>query len=181
MTTTFLPADAGHDGGPWYTHRWPWLVMSGPAAVVVAASFSGWLAFSRQDQMVVDDYYNQGLLINQDIRRDTAASALGLAFHGHYNPATERFDGTLTSLGRPIGGTVQIGLRHATDPRKDRNVLARVSPNGSFSVLLPLLEKSRWSVVVIDQRRSWRLAGIWQWPQTGDVTLRADVPAAKKR
>lgn len=111
--------------------------------------------------MVVDDHHHQGLLINQDLRRDAAASALGLTSHGHYNPVSERFDGILTSHNRPVDGLVQIRLRHATASKKDRSVLVQVDQRGGFSVLLPLLDLSRWNVVVEDQRHSWRLAGIW--------------------
>ena len=179
MTPISLSPQGSRDEHPWYTYRWPWLVMSGPALVVVAASFSGWLAFSRQDQMVVDDYYMQGLQINQDLRRDSAASALALTFGGHYSPVTESFDGTLSSHGLPLSGTVAIRLRHATDPKKDRSVLTQVDRSGRFSVVLPLLEQSRWNLVVEDQRGRWRLGGIWQWPQSSDVALHADIPAEK--
>lgn len=39
---------------PWYRHRWPWLLMAGPAVVVVAGVFTAWLAISRADALVAD-------------------------------------------------------------------------------------------------------------------------------
>ena len=66
---------------PWWRQRWPWLLMAGPAIVIVAGVYTGYLAFTRQDALVVGDYYKQGKAINQDLRRDRAATALGLALH----------------------------------------------------------------------------------------------------
>lgn len=162
----------------WYAHRWPWLIISGPAIVVVASSISAWLAFSRQDQMVVDDYYNVGLGINQDLRRDAVASTLELMFNAHYNAISEQFQGALTSHGRPFASIVEVRFVHATDPKKDRILRAQLDRQGGFTLRLPLLERSRWSIVVEDQQHTWRLAGAWRWPQHGDVTLRADLAVA---
>ena len=42
--------------GPWYRHRWPWLLVLLPlTAVVVASFFTLWLAISRPDYLVVEE------------------------------------------------------------------------------------------------------------------------------
>ena len=51
---------------PWYRQRWPWLLIAGPALVVVAAFFTLWLSVSSDDGVIADDYYKRGLLINTD-------------------------------------------------------------------------------------------------------------------
>ncbi|WP_298053252.1 FixH family protein [uncultured Paenalcaligenes sp.] len=38
------------DTQPWYKEPWPWILMSGPAIVVVACLFTIYLAFSNFDQ-----------------------------------------------------------------------------------------------------------------------------------
>ncbi len=80
MHSTTVLIDRINSSKPWYAHLWPWLLMLGPFLVVLAASYSGWIAFTRQDAMVVDDYYKQGNAINQDLRRDAVAANLGLGF-----------------------------------------------------------------------------------------------------
>ncbi len=52
----------------WYRERWPWLLIAGPALVVVASLATAWLAISSDDGLVAQDYYKQGLLINRKIR-----------------------------------------------------------------------------------------------------------------
>lgn len=63
---------------PWYRHRWPWFLMAGPAIVVVAGVITLWLAIRSNDGLVADDYYKQGLAINQTTARDQQATRLGL-------------------------------------------------------------------------------------------------------
>ncbi|HSC95836.1 MAG TPA: FixH family protein, partial [Burkholderiales bacterium] len=42
---------------PWYRERWPWLLMAGPAAVLVAGAATIWIAFASADGLVAEDYY----------------------------------------------------------------------------------------------------------------------------
>jgi hypothetical protein len=39
---------------PWYRHRWPWLIMSGPAIVVVAGIATMVIAIRTADPMVAN-------------------------------------------------------------------------------------------------------------------------------
>ncbi len=38
---------------PWWRHRWPWLLMAGPFLVVLAGSYTAYLAYTREDALVV--------------------------------------------------------------------------------------------------------------------------------
>jgi hypothetical protein len=163
---------------PWYTHRWPWLVMLGPFLVVLAASYTCWLAFSRQDALVVDDYYKQGNAINQDLRRDTAASNLGLSANLHYDAASGKLNGRLLSFGQPMAARIVISLVHSTQPEKDLRLLAQPNQNGEFTVELPALDRARWQVLIENEKRDWRLNGTWKWPQQQLVDIKADLRPA---
>jgi hypothetical protein len=77
MQSHALNLEETRNAKPWYAQRWPWLLMLGPVLVILAGSYTCWLAFSRQDALVVDDYYKQGRAINQDLRRDRVATAMG--------------------------------------------------------------------------------------------------------
>jgi uncharacterized protein len=60
-----FPADAPRR--PWYVERWPWLLIAGPALVVVASLASAWIAVRSDDGVVAEDYYKRGLLINRKL------------------------------------------------------------------------------------------------------------------
>lgn len=163
---------------PWYAQPWPWLLMLGPATVIVAGIHTTWLAFTMQDAMVVDDYYKQGKAINQDLRRDRAASARGLAFNGRYDPAGGKLDGTIQSFGAPMTGKIRVYLAHATQPEKDMKFDLQTNQRGEFSIPLPMLERARWQVMIEGEQRDWRLNGTWQWPQQQTVAIKADLQPA---
>ncbi|MFC5474489.1 FixH family protein [Paraherbaspirillum soli] len=163
---------------PWYAQVWPWLLMLGPCMVMLAAVYTGWLAFAKPDAMVVDDYYKQGQAINQDLHRDRIAASLGLSFDARYDAAAEKLNGTLLGFGKPIGGKISIHLAHATQPEKDLKLAAQLDRHGEFSVALPILERARWQVVVESEQRDWRLTGAWTWPQQQTVDIQADLPPA---
>ena len=61
-----FPADAG--APRWYRQRWPWVLVAGPLAVVVASLASAWIAVRSDDGLVAEDYYRQGLLINKKLQ-----------------------------------------------------------------------------------------------------------------
>src|SRR5438067_5381595 len=150
---------AAHEA-PWYSHRWPWFLMLGPASAMVVCGVAAWLALGHPDAMVVDDYYKQGKAINQDLRRDRVASSMGLALHARY--AGGRLGGHLIgrieSFGKPLAAPFTIHLAHPTLPQRDLALLIQPDANGGFSVPLPALEQTHWQVVVEGRQRDWRLA-----------------------
>lgn len=173
------PTQRNATARPWYSHRWPWLLMLGPALVLVAGAITGYLAVTREDAVVVDDYYKKGKAINQDLRRDRVASDMRLAFVARHDPQTGTLEGSLTSAGKPVATPFRIRLAHSTLPQKDMVLEALPRPGGRFVTALPLLEQARWRVVVEGPGGDWRLAGTWQWPQQRALELRADPEVLK--
>lgn len=163
---------------PWYAHRWPWLLMLGPALVIVAGAFTIWLAVTREDAMVVGDYYKEGRAINQDLRRDRVASSLGIALHLGYDAASGRLFGNVRGRAGAVQGRLQLHLAHPTRPEKDLRLPLETDADGNFSIVLPMLELARWQVLLENDARDWRVAGVWHWPQQRQLDLVADQPAA---
>ena len=159
---------------PWYKHRWPWLLMMGPALVVVAGIYTTYLAFAHPDALVVDDYYKQGKAINQDLSRDRKAAAMELDASLRYDPASDKLVGTVRSQKQPFAGKLYVSLVHSTQPLKDLKLETQADRQGSFAIAVPMLDIARWNVVVEGEQRDWRLAGEWMWPQQQQVEMAAD-------
>ncbi|MES2261249.1 MAG: FixH family protein [Pseudomonadota bacterium] len=167
--TLTIPAAA------WWRHRWPWLLMLGPAVVLVAGGYTSYLAYSRQDALVVGDYYKRGKAINQDLRRDRAASALGLHLALRHDAGAGLLSGRIAGTGHAApAGTLQLHLAHATQPEKDIRLLLQPDRDGHFSVKLAQLERSRWTVLLEDEQRAWRLEGHWEWPRQRELWIEAE-------
>lgn len=163
---------------PWYAHRWPWLLLLGPAVVILAGIHTAWIAFSAQDALVVDDYYKQGKAINLDLRRDRVAAGLKLQLGMHYDASEGRLNGTIAGVDSSQTERIFIKLIHSTQPAKDIRLAAYVDQKGNFSAALPMLEIANWKVLVENERRDWRLNGTWRWPQQKNIDIKADASLA---
>lgn len=137
---------------PWYKEPWPWILMSGPAAAIVAGIATTWIAFAGADGLVADDYYKRGLAVNAQLAREQAAQRLGLA----------------AELERS-GDAVRVRMRGAEPPfllvrfvnatRASLDVRLRLEPAGAglYAAPMPPLAQGRWRVIIEDPRGEWRL------------------------
>ena len=157
---------------PWFRERWPWILMSGPAIVVVAGLVTAWLAISSNDGLVIDDYYKQGLAINRTVGRSEAAGRLGLQAQIFLADGRIRvLLGAATGSGAPT-----LRMVHPTRSGMDQSVdLVAVQP-GEYAGQLQPLASGRWHVVL--ENAEWRLTGDWTLPAAGALTLAVGSPRA---
>lgn len=76
--------------GPWWKFGHVWLIIAGPAIVIVAGFVTLWLAVSRPDPVVAEDYYRQGIEINKTL--ENPAKSLAPAIKGRNHAATPAQD-----------------------------------------------------------------------------------------
>lgn len=77
------------DSGPWWRYPMMWMVVGGPAVVVVAAIATGWIAMSDPDPVIDADYYRNGVQINRTLE---AQRALAPAQQGRNHATTPTAD-----------------------------------------------------------------------------------------
>jgi hypothetical protein len=68
---------------PWWKFGHVWLVISGPAIVVVASFTTFYLAASGQDPLVDEDYYRKGIEINKTLSENPASLAPATMARNH--------------------------------------------------------------------------------------------------
>jgi uncharacterized protein len=140
-------------GIAWYRHLWPWLLISGPAAVIIAGAATIWIAFASADGLVAEDYYKQGLAINKRIALEEAARRLGVE-------ATVTFDaGHLrVELRGQKPEALFVHLAHATRAGHDVRVRLVPQASGVYEAEVGPLPRGRWRIVIEDPRGTWRIA-----------------------
>lgn len=72
-------------GAPWWKFGHVWLVFGGPAIVVVASFITLYLAVTRPDPLVSEDYYQKGIEINKTLGN---AASLAPALQARNHAAT---------------------------------------------------------------------------------------------
>jgi uncharacterized protein len=68
---------------PWWKFGHVWLVIAGPALVVVASFITLWLAVSGMDPVVDEDYYRKGLELNRNLADNPASLAPATQARNH--------------------------------------------------------------------------------------------------
>jgi hypothetical protein len=71
---------------PWWKYGHVWLVLSGPAVVVIASFFTFYLAYIGMDTLVDEDYYRKGVELNQT--QEAAPTNLAPALQARNHAAT---------------------------------------------------------------------------------------------
>lgn len=160
------------DNRPWYKQRWPWLLMAGPALVIVAGAVTVWLAVVSNDGLVTDDYYKQGLAVNQRLHRDQQAGDLGL--HADVMRAGANVRLLLRSDGKAnLAQTLTLKLSHPTRAGQDQAVQMVSEGQGFYSGKLAVEVSGRWLVSIEDPAGQWRLQGEWQADSEEPLSLAA--------
>ncbi len=155
---------------PWYKERWTWLLMLMPVTAIIGGSITMWLAVTSFDGMVADDYYKQGLAINQTLARATAAADLGLK-------ADVRFtaEGLSVALqarqGVELPARVLVTLAHPTRGGLDQQLVLERNGNGYQGRMQSQLGSAHWKVLIEDESRSWRLSGAAFLPTETEIRI----------
>lgn len=137
---------------PWYRQPWPWLIISGPAAVLVAGAATIWIAFASADGLVTEDYYKQGLAINKVLAREDAARRLGISAE------TKMEDDSFQVILRgDAPEALFVHLAHATRAGLDQRLRLVREGTGRYAAELPPLAPGRWRIVIEDPRATWRI------------------------
>nr|WP_295769642.1 FixH family protein [Rhodoferax sp.] len=68
---------------PWWKFGHVWLVISGPAIVVVASFITFYLAAVGQDPVIEEDYYRKGIEINKTLRDNPTSLAPATQARNH--------------------------------------------------------------------------------------------------
>jgi hypothetical protein len=75
--------DAMTNSGPWWKHGFVWMVIAGPAIVVVAGIATLVIAVRAQDPVVDADYYRRGVEINKTLAAGGKAHLPALQGRNH--------------------------------------------------------------------------------------------------
>jgi hypothetical protein len=149
------------DTSPWYRQFWPWFIISIPALTIVAAMITITIAVKTDDGLVVDDYYKEGLAINEDKQRGRKAAALEISAELSLDE-----NGMIQAqLPEKVAALpfLMLTLTHPGDASKDLELpLANVG-NALFTSKDPLDGTGiNWHVVITPPDTDWKLSGRWR-------------------
>lgn len=145
---------------PWYREPWPWLLMAGPAAVVVAGVITTVVAFRSADGVVADDYYKQGLAINRVLERGARARLLGVVADATFDAARNAVQVVVTSHAPPVA-KLKLTLVHPTRQGIDQSIVLSHQGEGRYTGTIDTSRVVNWNLSLEDESATWRVAGRW--------------------
>jgi uncharacterized protein len=165
-----MPTPTSPSPTPWYRERWPWLLIAGPAVVVVAGAFTAWLAVSSDDGLVAADYYKRGLLINKELALANRAAELGIAARVSVT-AEGAIDVELTRGAEPDSEAPALELELARPTKDGASVAAKLVAQGGgrYSGRVAPLTAGRWLVTL--RAGDWQLGSATGESLPGQVRL----------
>ena len=155
---------------PWYREPWPWFLLAIPGAAVLMGVVMIVLAVRTNDGLVAEDYYKQGLAINQVLDRETRARQLGIVAQVTVASDQSRVFVRFTAPEGAVKAPV-LTLVHPTRAGQDQRVPLVRTPAGEYAGALAAVVPGHWRVVVEDRDAGWRLQGAWHTEQ-GSMELR---------
>lgn len=154
------------DSEPWFRQFWPWFLILLPASVVVAGISTVIIANRGADDLVVDEYYKDGLAINRKLEKKEQAAALGIE-------AAISITGTtivVTTSGTIDASQLLLQLSHPLESDQDFQVILVKSTPGEYRGRMASEIAPRWHwALIFEGDPAWRL--------DGSVTS-ADFPAS---
>ena len=150
------PNLATAESQPWYRQFWPWFLIFLPGSVVVAAFATLFIANKHSDDLVVDDYYKNGLAINQRLEKDQRAVELGLTAQLTVSAADVR----LRLSGSVAAEQLRLQFSHPLEADRDFTLMLGKYSDGGYSAALPQALAPNWHWVLDSGTDSaWRLQG----------------------
>jgi hypothetical protein len=157
---------------PWFKQPWLWFVLSVPIASVILSSIMVTVAVVGRDSLVSDNYYKDGMGINQTIEQDKMADDLGL------RPTLEVIDGAVIVelVGEKYHPKFQqqafltLKILHPTVGDKDQVIKLLPTASGQFLGDLSSTLEGRRYVDLYAFDESWRIREEVFFPTT-KITL----------
>lgn len=144
------------DHEPWYRQFWPWFLILLPASVVVAGLVTVFIASKGADDLVVDEYYKDGLAINRVLEKQQRANDLKIAARVQISGRDIR----VLTRGPVKAESLKLSLSHPLESDLDFEVALVRSIPGEYlgRASRDIGPRWHWSIVPSGDG-NWRLDG----------------------
>jgi hypothetical protein len=153
-----------NDTLPWFRQFWPWFLILLPASVVVAGLATMYIAYHNADDLVVDDYYRNGLAINRQLEKKQRAESRGITAHLTFEGKSV----TVVTTGPVNNTTLHLLLSHPLEADRDFALTLSRIDGGHYRGILAQAIAPRWHwTLEVPHADGWRLDGAVQADDIG--------------
>lgn len=142
---------------PWYKQFYPWMLISIPLLTMIAGIVTIIIALASPHALVKENYYKDGLAINQDKRRLKQAQALNL--DGLLRGGNQRIAVTLQGDLEIWPDILKLQFAHATLAEMDRELTLEKVGSGKYESDWVQLPDGHWYYHLLPEKEDWELQG----------------------
>jgi hypothetical protein len=158
---------------PWYKQFWPWFLIAFPLTAVIGSMITIKIAFTDKDGLVKDDYYKQGLAMNQDKARKRYAENLGLEAQGRVNVDTGSVTIILNDAAIGHYDKLNITMIHPTRSHNDMSIPVHKSDNNTYvGHMLHDPKPGHWWIRLSPEVNNWYIEGRVKLPENQALQLK---------
>jgi len=178
------------DQPPWYRQFWPWFLISLPLVVVIAGFNMLYIALKYPHSMVDDQYYKEGLAINQSLDQDRRAAELKVAAEILFQPFEDAgraqllvnlsglviYPTELTLLlqhpgSQSLDQTLTLKQAEALKLKQTEALTLKQAEAGQYSAQLTQQYQHSYYLRLLPPDKSWRLNGKINFQDDRLITL----------
>lgn len=158
---------------PWYKQFWPWFLISLPLTAVIGSMITINYAFTDADGLVKDDYYKEGLAINQDKARKHIAEDLGVQAQTIVDINSGVIKTILNDAAVGNLDKLQVKMIHPTRANNDMNIILDKTDTNTYTGNLSMSVKpGYWWVRLSPENDSWYIEGRIRLPEDQSLMLK---------
>ncbi len=166
---------------PWYRQVWFWMVFGPLIFIIVLCAFTVTMAFHYSDDVVTDNYYKEGLAINQTLQQDERALALGLTANIKFDSTTHEVMVSIKSATN-LPQQLLLFLDHPVKKTKDQHIVLQEIATGEYRAELTTLPEFSWYLALVPEadaskrkQAEWLLSGDIDFSKTAEALLQPRV------
>jgi len=154
---------------PWYRQFWFWFVFSPLIYIIIMCSVTVTIALKGADDVIIDNYYKEGRMINQALEQDKRAQELGLSGDLSFDRTTGEI--SLTIANPPTDATLMpeqllLMMGHPVKAAKDQLITLTAIAPGKYRGELKNAPDYSWYLTLypvkdlaLRKEASWTLSG----------------------
>lgn len=155
---------------PWYRQFWPWFIIALPLTTVIASIVTIWIAVNNEGGLVSENYYQDGLSINQQLELEQRAREAGVSATLLFSEADQLL--TLYLQGEiPMPKSLTLKLASPVDPEKDLTFHLIQTGNNLFRSKLKQSPSGRYYTSLAPENNSWHIKGQLHLPHTDPIVF----------
>lgn len=159
---------------PWYKQGWPWAIISIPILTVIAGVTTYFIAANQPHSMVKDDYFKEGMAINQSIEKQNKAKSLNIVASVFLDEESELISLTVNA-NEKLSSDLEILFSHPTQAANDKLVKLNAISDNEYLGQLPKLAPANWYIRLNDAESTWIVKSRWHVKDSARHTMNASA------